>query len=231
MVLEVNQLLEGVGKDPIRPWVTIPGPEPLVIEPDFSDGAPSFTMPGNPRGFSVPPAWFPEDKGMSQRLAALKTADFYWSRMRWWDRQCKDPAYLSTLTLGELGTLLEWTVHNDMHMRWASVPRDPHSGAIIPDGRPDWDIDRAWDTPEYDHLGEQYSSHVNPVFWRLHGWVDARIDDWFAAHETAHPGEVARAEVMGTPWFAVGNWVQVDMPWPGPMHHMIAAAMEHDHHG
>ena len=24
---------------------------------------------------------------------------------------------------------------------------------------------------------------ANPVFWRLHGWIDDRINDWFAAHE------------------------------------------------
>ena len=142
--------------------------------------------------------------------------------MRWWDRQYKDPAYLCTLTLGELGTLLEWTVHNDMHMRWASAPRDPRTNAFIPDGRPNWDISKDWDNPEYDHLGEQYSSHVNPVFWRLHGWVDARIEDWFLAHELAHPGEVTRLEVMGVPWFIGKKWVQIDMPLAGPMHHTHA---------
>lgn len=231
MVIEVNNGVKAAKKDPIAPWTTIPGPEPLVIEPDYTDATPSFTTPGNPRGFSVPAPWFPSDKALSQRLMALKTSDFYWSRMRWWDREYKDPEYLSTLTLGELGTLLEWTVHNDMHMRWASAPRDPRTGQIIPDGRQDWDIDKAWDNPVYDHLGEQYSSHVNPVFWRLHGWVDNRIDDWFAAHEAAHPGEVVRTEVMGTPWFEGEDWVQVDMPWSGPMHHMEAMSQgrpEHD---
>jgi hypothetical protein len=221
MVIEVNEGLKKAHEPPIRPWATIPGPEPVVVEPDYTDATPVFSRPGNPHGFSVPPAWFSDDKVLSQRLAALKTADFYWNRMRWWDRQYKDPAYLSSLTLGELGTLLEWTVHNDMHMRWASVPRDPRTNSPIPEGkRPEWDIDKAWDNPEYDHLGEQYSSHVNPVFWRLHGWVDARIEDWFAAHEIAHPGEVTRTGVMGTPWFVGKKWVQVDMPWPGPMHHM-----------
>lgn len=224
MVIKVNQDLVGAGRPPIRAWTTIPGPEPVVIEPDYTDTDPSFTVAGNPRGFSVPLPWFPDDKALSQRLAALKSADFYWSRMRWWDRQYKDPAYLSTLTLGELGTLLEWTVHNDMHMRWASAPRDPRTNFVIPEGRPEWDIDKAWDNPAYDHLGEQYSSHVNPVFWRLHGWVDARVEDWFAAHEVAHPGEVERTDVMGTSWFTGKRWVQVDMPWAGPMHHMHAMA-------
>lgn len=229
MVNEINRALKEAGKRAIAPWSAIPPPGPVVIEPDYGDSAPAFTTPGNPRGFSVPPAWFPSDPMQSQRLVDLKDPSFYWSRMRWWDRQYKDPAYLSTLTLGELGTLLEWTVHNDMHMRWASAPRHPQTQDIIPDGRPDWDIDPLWDDPNYDHLGEQYSSHVNPVFWRLHGWVDARVEDWFAAHEAAHPGEVIKADIMGTPWFATGRWVQVDMPWSGPMHHMNALqATGHD---
>jgi hypothetical protein len=215
MVLEVNRLLEEVGKPAIQPWDTIPGPEPMVLEPDYTKNPPAFGPPGNPQGYSVPPAWFPDDEGLYRRIISLKTDDFYWGRMRWWDRQYKDPAYLSTLTLGELGTLLEWTVHNDMHMRWASPPRDPRTNQMVL-GRDDGDIDPAWDNPEYDHLGDQYSSHVAPVFWRLHGWVDNRIDDWFAAHAVAHPGEVKKSTVMGTPWF-VGKWVQVDMPWTGPM--------------
>jgi hypothetical protein len=232
MVLEVNDLLTEIGKPPIQPWATIPPPGPIITIPDYGNPKEDF-MPGNPDGFSVPPAWFPPDNPLlDQRLVALKTPEFYWGRMRWWDRQYKDPAYLSTLTLGELGTLLEWTVHNDMHMRWASMPRDPRTNAAIPQGRADGgNIDKVWDDPSYDHLGEQYSSHVNPVFWRLHGWVDARIEDWFAAHEAAHPGEVRRAKVMGTPWFAPGKWVQVDMPWPGPMHHMHGIAEGAHGHG
>jgi len=218
MILEVNEGLKKAGHDPIAPWGTIPGPEPVAIEPDYSMPTPVLGPPGNPRGISIPPAWNSSDVRLNQRLQALKSPDFYWSRMRWWDRQYKDPAYLASLTLGELGSLLEWTVHNDMHMRWTSVARDPRTGEALPDGREDWDIGESWDHPDYDHLGEQYSSHVNPVFWRLHGWVDARIEDWFAAHNKTHPGEVARKQVMGVPWFS-GKWVEVAMPWAGPMHH------------
>jgi len=65
-------------------------------------------------------------------------------------------------------------------------------------------------------LGDFYSSHVNPVFWRLHGWVDDRIEDWFAAHEAAHPGEVQRTDVGGLPWFHGKNWVEHDQPWAKP---------------
>jgi hypothetical protein len=217
MVIAVNEGLKRAGQPPITPWSTVPSPGPVNLEPDYSSAAPSAAVAGNPSGFSVPPPWCTTvDEGLNRRLQALKSDDYYWSRMRWWDRQYKDPAYLSTLNLGELGTLIEWTIHNDMHMRWASMPHDPSTNESIPDGRQDWDINKRWDVPIYDHLGEQYSSHVNPVFWRLHGWVDQRIEDWFGAHDAAHPGEVKRTEVMGTPWFS-GKWVDVDMPWPGPM--------------
>ncbi len=60
---------------------------------------------------------------------------------------------------------------------------------------------------------------MNPVFWRFHGWIDDRIEDWFRAHERFHPGEVSRLEVNGVPWFAPGRWVEVDDPWLGPDTH------------
>ena len=76
-----------------------------------------------------------------------------------------------------------------------------------------------WFREENDFLGDPFSSHVNPVFWRFHGWIDDRIEDWYRAHERAHPGEVQRREVNGVSWFAPGRWVQVGDPWLGPMTH------------
>src|SRR5690348_17642059 len=103
-----------------------------------------------------------------------------------------------------------------MHIRWSAAPRDPETNAWLPLGRPDPDISEKWDNPRYDWLGEFYSSHVNPVFWRLHGWIDDRIDDWYQAHEWKHPGEVCRTAKGGVDWFAIGRWVQVDAPWVWP---------------
>ena len=37
----------------------------------------------------------------------------------------KRQSYLSALSLGALGNLLEFTIHNQMHMRWSSISRDP----------------------------------------------------------------------------------------------------------
>lgn len=136
--------------------------------------------------------------------------------MRWWDFHYKDPTYLATLTLGELGSLIEFSVHNDMHIRWSDIPRDPVTNELVPLGRDDWYISTKWDDPRYNWLGEFYSSQVNPVFWRLHEWIDDRIESWFTAHEQKHPGEITRLEKGGVNWFGVGRWVRVEVPWVWP---------------
>jgi hypothetical protein len=66
-----------------------------------------------------------------------------------------------------------------MHNRWAASP-----AGFRPDPGPaqGHTIDPLWDDPRYDHLADTYSSHVNPVFWSLHGWVDDRIEDWKTAN-------------------------------------------------
>ena len=199
-------------------WASIPGPAALLAEPDPADPAPVFLPAGNPDGFAVPPAWHdPAGALDNHRIPALKGDEYFYARMSSWDREFKNPAYLATLSLGALGALIEFTVHNAMHMRWSSVPRDPETGEPSPLGRPRLETDGKWLLPAYDFLGEFFSSHVNPVFWRLHGWVDRRFDDWFDAHEALHCGEVIAAETGGVPWFAAGPWVRNSDPWPGPL--------------
>ena len=57
---------------------------------------------------------------------------------------------------------------------------------------------------------------MNPVFWRLHGWVDDRIEAWFRAQESARPGVVKRKTLKGLPWFEKGPWVLKDNPFDWP---------------
>lgn len=198
MVVQYKKLMSDVGVTPIE-WKELPQPG--------SDDDPN----------KVPPSWnTPNAINFEKRLTILKSDDFFWSRLRWWDYQFKDPTYLGTLTLGELGALLEFSVHNDMHIRWSSPPRDPDSNILLPFGRPDYDFSEKWNNPRYDWLGEFYSSHVNPFFWRLHGWIDNRIDDWYRAHEWKHPGEVKLIDKGGVQWFESGRWVQVEYPWVWP---------------
>jgi hypothetical protein len=132
MLGEVNSVLRRHRAEPIASWTIIPAPGPLI------DKEPPTGPVGNSDGFVVPPTWIiSDDQTLTHRLATLKSDEFYWTRMMWWDRQFKNPEYLQTLTLGELGSLLEFSVHNDMHIRWASVPEDPTDGTPLPNGRDD----------------------------------------------------------------------------------------------
>ncbi len=214
MVVEYKKLMAQAGEDPIE-WPEIPQPGVL--------GA-------NGIANAVPSMWsIAQYPNVERRFANVKSDSCFWSRMRWWDYQFKDPTYLASLTLSEFGAIIEFSVHNDMHIRWSASPRDPDTNEQLHLGRPDYDFSTKWDNPRYDWLGEFYSSHVNPVFWRLHGWIDDRIEDWFSAHEWKHPGEVTRVEKGGVHWFTPGKWVAVENPWVWP-ESLGGYGHGHDHH-
>jgi hypothetical protein len=109
-------------------------------------------------------------------IQTVKTDEFYLNILLPISQKFKDPNYLRTITLGELGARLEFDIHNSLHLRWADFNKD-----FKPIPNPWWDlnaIDKKWDDPSYDHLGDFYSSQIHPLFWKLHGWVDDRIYDW-----------------------------------------------------
>jgi hypothetical protein len=141
--------------------------------------------PGDPV-FPVPPAWFDPERGdeidrrvFHETIQRLKSDIFYEKRLLFWQKLFTDPAFLRDVTLGQLGALLENSIHASMHNRWAAAP----AGARLDPGPAEGDsIDPVWDDPRYDHLADDYSSHVNPVFWSLHAWIDDRIEDWKAAN-------------------------------------------------
>jgi len=229
MIKMVRDKMAVLGFQPVAGWKMIPPPGPVSVEPDYSMSPVRLPPPSNPDGFAVMPNWAePAEEDDARRQGALKSDAYYWSSMFPASQRFQDPGYLSTLSLGALGGLIEWTIHNDMHMRWTSEPRDPKTGAALPDGRDALDLDPKWDDPKYDSLSEPYSSLVNPVFWRLHGWIDDRIDDWFAAHELAHLGEVKRRTFGGVDWFDKGRWVLLDEPWAAPSMGAGMPGMNHD---
>ncbi|KJH73822.1 pyoverdine maturation tyrosinase PvdP [Pseudomonas sp. ES3-33] len=174
----------------------------------------------NHDGTSLPPTWLADDDAeYSQWVADIKTAETYHSNFQVWESRYRDPRYLSKLTLGQFGSEVELGLHDWLHMRWASVPRDPSNGQPVPFSRDPSDFSARWFAAENDFLGDPFSSHVSPVFWHFHGWIDDRLEDWFRAHERFHPGQVSRLEVNGVAWFAPGRWVEVDDPWLGPGTH------------
>lgn len=197
-------------------WQRFPLPQP-ELERDRAGFVRYFD---NHDGFSVPPTWLaPGDVEYTQWVSDIKTPDTFHGNFAVWESQYRDPRYLSGLTLGQLGSEMELTLHDWLHMRWASVPRDPSNGGPVPMARAQDDFAGRWYQPENDFLGDPFSSHVNPVFWAFHGWIDDRIEDWYRAHERFHPGTVKRLEIEGVHWFAAGRWVEVGDPWLGPDTH------------
>ncbi|MFV3286270.1 twin-arginine translocation signal domain-containing protein [Pseudomonas sp. NY15356] len=197
-------------------WSHFPLPQPSV---EF-DRVGFARYHENHDGCCVPPSWqAPGDDAYGQWVSAIKASETFCSNFQVWESQYQDPQYLSKLSLGALGSEMEMTLHDWLHMCWASVPRDPINGAPVPFARDPADFATRWFGAENDFLGDPFSSHVNPVFWGFHGWIDDRIEDWYRAHERYHPGQVRRLEVNGVKWFAPGRWVEVDDPWLGPDTH------------
>lgn len=163
--------------------------------------------------YPVPEAWEIYGDSYTRTLSNLKEDYYYYALMREWESKYKDFRYLRGMPLGELGARLESTIHNNMHMRWCDRPWDARTGKQEQGmGRPDTDINDIWDSPNYNWLGDSYSSHVNPVFWKLHGWVDDRIDDWYLANKDTH--SIKEKELRGVKWFE-GDLIEVADPWSG----------------
>jgi hypothetical protein len=137
-----------------------------------------------------------------------------------WENDYTDAGKLSKWSLGELGSRIEFTIHNQMHMRWCSEPAQTGMRPDIDVAHPER-IDVKWDDVSYDWLGDTYSSHVNSVFWKIHGWVDSRIEDWKSANNVT--GEIV--------W--KGKWVGKAMtdPHPDSFLSVFATVVGHDHHG
>jgi hypothetical protein len=105
-----------------------------------------------------------------------------------WDATLQDRAWLSRVSLSQLGWAVEFSVHNNLHMRYATDDPPPGfeaaseiGGAPIPyDGK--FPADWIYDRPGYDWLADPYGAAVNPVFWKIHGYVDNLLGKWLDAH-------------------------------------------------
>lgn len=154
MIARANEILSEVG-DPNYPRVEGWKRVPLPFDADYP--VPDFPGSG---------------------LEEVKSVEYFEQFIAPWERQYTDPDYLRTVTLGQFGSDIEFTIHNEMHMRWAassSVGYRPTTSIMQ-------GIGEQWDATAYNYLGDTYSSHVNYIFWKLHGWMDDRIEDWKLAN-------------------------------------------------
>jgi hypothetical protein len=191
----------GVG--PLEAWSgkdAIPAPNGGCEDEAVPAFSPVFLNPQNPdQPINV--------ISLQTRVRDLKTPAFFWNRMNWWQSDFTDPVYLRSVSLGELGSKLEGTVHNQMHIRWSAYPTNGQRQI-----RDEPDFRELWDDPGYDTLFDEYSSHIGPIFFRLHKWIDNRIEDWAEANAS----RVRRVTTpYGFDWFAPGDVVHVEEPWTG----------------
>lgn len=106
------------------------------------------------------------------------------NKMQAWVAQFHSKDYLKGKKLSEVGYVLENSLHNNMHMRWAT-PEPPQGFG----GRPEISVSslkkglKPFDDPRYNWLADPYSAHVNPVFWKLHGLVESVIFHWLEAND------------------------------------------------
>lgn len=224
MIAMVKKDYEKQGLPFIESWKSIPRPgTPQFFYSEADDpatpGMKKYHLDVNKSGNMIPPA-YPMPWISVESLKFLKSYDYFVGVMSQLERVFKSKSFLASVSLGALGNMLEFVIHNQMHMRWSSVPRDPITGKPL--GRKRFDFDEKWNDPKYDYLGDFYSSHVNPLFWRLHGWIDDRIEDWFNAHESSEPGVIERYETKGVSWFKPCKWVLVESSdlfyWPEEIH-------------
>ena len=146
--------------------------------------------------------------------------------MQVWEQTYRNREFLASHSLSYIGTLMEITIHNNMHMRWAQLtppvgdlPENAFNIIINAHISGAYPQDWPFDAEQNDYLGDPYSSHVNPVFWKLHGWIDATIDLWLEAH-----GYTEIAENCGSP--ARAGCYQWRDAWLGPApHHQSPAAL------
>jgi hypothetical protein len=215
MILMINEVYAKAGKPTLTGWSTIPATDtPQTVYKQTTPNTGTFTFAPDESGFMLPPPVRLEavtDLRDYERDRMLKSAAFFSGVMRQMERLFKSPTFLSTVTLGHLGNMLEFTIHNWMHLRWTSWAYNPENGRLV--SRSLYDIDPKWDSPSNDDLGDFYSSHVSPIFWRLHGWIEDRLKDWARVNAAR-----LKANTIGTvPWFeADGQLVKVSDPFSWP---------------
>ncbi len=140
MIGMVRKHYEAAGKPMLRGWNELPGPAtPQVVYTEVPDpenpALVVFRRDEGASGVAVPVAASDSDRW-------IKSPEYFSAVMRPLSLVFRQPRMLASLSLGALGNLLEMTIHNAMHMRWASVARNPVTGE--PQSRGDFDFGDEW---------------------------------------------------------------------------------------
>lgn len=116
-----------------------------------------------------------------------------------------NPELLRRVSLSRLGLEVEFTVHNSLHTRYADRQAYVRSFQDDPLRRGNFGRRWQWDSPNYDHLADSYSAAVNPIFWRIHGWVDQVVDRWLEANDY-DPSQISDKPCEKPCFYWRGRW-------------------------
>ncbi|MBX3016336.1 MAG: hypothetical protein KF767_00500 [Bdellovibrionaceae bacterium] len=206
MIDQLQSTLVSQGLPCIAPWTRIPSDNDATWP--VPNANPWSTQPQDPKG---------------------PTARAYIDA---WQEWFMDPNFLRVHTLSEVGYALEFTIHNMLHMRWAATPRqgDDFPQNLAQVLTPNF-LGTQFASPEFNYLGNSYSAHVNPVFWKLHGWVDQVVAAWLRANGfTRISFNCPVGDRYCYPWQSRWNGVSSE-PRGGSGHDHHAGHQGHGSHG
>lgn len=113
-----------------------------------------------------------------------------WSLLEEWEAVLQEDEMVQSIgTLNRYGFYLEITIHNQMHISYSQARR--YNFEISPFDDFSAIPSSVLDTLQYDpqnpdavedYLGNSLGSAVNPVFWKLHGWIEDRLLDYLRLH-------------------------------------------------
>ena len=91
-----------------------------IADPQYPSvkGWPSIPRPKDP-DYPFPPAWNSGDPDLDKYLLRVKSDSAFNSSFGPWESDYTNTGKLATWSLGELGARVEFTIHNQMHMRCA----------------------------------------------------------------------------------------------------------------
>lgn len=176
MLEHAEHILSHSGQPPVIQWPSLPAADDR-----------SYPVPG---GVNFPSLSYPSKDDTTWR-AFLEQAECLIAHEN-----------LRHISLDELGTRLEYGIHNALHERFGGLSS---AGTLRLTNRLMLgSIQDQFNDPCYDSLLDPYAAHVHPWFWRIHRWVDNCITLW----------EKAR-----------GEQADLSKAWHGPMkHHHVGPA-------
>lgn len=84
----------------------------------------------------------------------------------------EDPDFLKRVSLDELGTRLQGSLHIMLHTVYQNREEQRARDCAGPEET----------SPTCDDMGSNRSSQVNIYFWKLHGYIDGLLGRWLALH-------------------------------------------------